>query len=485
MSYSLENLRYGWQAVVGLGILAGAGIYVAVNRSHYVTAADEAEIVLAIVERCMGTQYGTNADGTPQYRVAPPVLVQTWVTSVVTEVVLTNQYTNGIDGTVTNVVYTNWIFTYTTNLYTNVFTYFAGSHWSDEKIIFLQSLDDKIKDLVQWYVDTNSLSPLLAPTGDIRMLTVTGLWDSLQIGDRTNRFTQSPARTNSITTNFLICYTSYWPAGSIVTNCYTSSVNQSVNFAITTSTWVTWTNWPQVVVTNTNALVLVPSDAWERDTRIYAEALQERYKVLQAMKVTSPAVTIARTNQFQYDSSGVYPNLWLDAVALTEANDWEESSQDYPWCSFGIGGEPPGQFAAFRRRSIYNFQTCAATGIAHTTVLQTIVKAEPRVYFGAIGVDIANSENAVFDGGGDWAVADEWVEVLTSTSLADFLIVSEEYGSLVNEPTWCADPGTGPIEYYPWSGSLIPCHAKTRGYYIADKRAITAWDFFYATNRYW
>lgn len=55
---------------------------------------------------------------------------------------------------------------------------------------FMVSLDTAIKALVVSYVDTNNLTEF---NGTWPMLTVTGLWARLQIGDGTNKFTREPS----------------------------------------------------------------------------------------------------------------------------------------------------------------------------------------------------------------------------------------------------------------------------------------------------
>ena len=94
------------------------------------------------------------------------------------------------------------------------------------------SLDSTIKALVPYYCDTSSIYD---GTTNISMLTVTGLFSSLQIGDHTNQFTAIPC----------------------------------------------WTNNPGTTNCTTNAATFGPW-AWYN----YVVAWQERYKVLNALKMT-------------------------------------------------------------------------------------------------------------------------------------------------------------------------------------------------------
>jgi hypothetical protein len=145
-------------------------------------------------------------------------------------------------------------------------------------------MNTTIKALIPYYVDTNTVYD---GTTNIVMLTVTGLWASLGIGDKTNQFTRTPCWTNPVSTNWVVNYTSYWPStnGTATNINYTSDYRQVVNYAQSwTATgghvWVTSSNWANSVVTVTNTATY-GDYPWQ----IYVEDLQERYKVLNALAI--------------------------------------------------------------------------------------------------------------------------------------------------------------------------------------------------------
>ena len=183
MAWSFTNLSYGWKYVVGIS-LAATTIYVASNTRWRVNQADDIELDLAVAERCLATQYGTNAAGEPLYYVSPPEYVRSWHS---------NSYvTTNVPGDAV----TNW----TAQLHTNVFTNVIG--WRTDRAMMID-LDTKIKALVPHYVDSNTVSD---GATNIVALTVTGLWASLSIGDGTNQFTRTPA---GVGTNVTSTYGDY------------------------------------------------------------------------------------------------------------------------------------------------------------------------------------------------------------------------------------------------------------------------------------
>jgi len=87
--------------------LAATTIYVANNTRWRINQADEIELDLAVAERCLATQYGTNAAGEPLYRGDPPEYVRSWYS---------NSYvTTNVPGDAV----TNWTAQLHTNIYTN------------------------------------------------------------------------------------------------------------------------------------------------------------------------------------------------------------------------------------------------------------------------------------------------------------------------------------------------------------------------------
>ena len=237
MSIATTSLKYGWKVLAILTIGAGS-IFVADNVLNRITTRDRIEVTLAVVERCLGTQYGTNGAGEPLYRVAPPSIVRTWTD------------TDGASISMTNAI-----------------------AWRDDLSMKIE-LDAKIKALVPHYIDTNSVYD---GTTNIVMLTVTGLWASLNIGDGTNKFTAIPGWTNAATTN-------YSGTNAISTNAATTNI-------------VSYGPW-----------------AW----RNYLVAWEERYKVLEALKVTEGGVrqTYRSDRGDGYFSKQFY--TWDEAKQQTE-----------------------------------------------------------------------------------------------------------------------------------------------------------------------
>ena len=149
MSIATTSLKYGWKVLAILTIGTGT-IFVADNVLNRITTKDRIEITLAIVERSLATQTGTNP---ATYGVDPPSIVRTWTD------------TNGASVIVTNSI-----------------------AWRDDLSMKVE-LDAKIHALCPHYVDTNSVYD---GTTNIIMHTFTGLLASLNIGDGTN-FTAIPA----------------------------------------------------------------------------------------------------------------------------------------------------------------------------------------------------------------------------------------------------------------------------------------------------
>lgn len=199
MSIKTTALKYGWYIVFG-AVLTGAGIFTSDYAGKYIFQRDAMQVILGTVERCYATQITTN----PTYSVSPPSFVRSWVS------------TNDLTGT---------NFAWVTKQVTNTI-----SGYTDRSMMV--DLDAKIFALIPYYVDTNTV---FSGTTNIYMLTVTGLFASLQIGDHTNQFTATPC----------------------------------------------WTNNAGTTNATTNAATFGPW-AW----RNYVVAWQERYKVLNALKMT-------------------------------------------------------------------------------------------------------------------------------------------------------------------------------------------------------
>jgi hypothetical protein len=370
MAFSVQVIRYGWVALASLGVITGATIYVANNQRHQVKPQDIIEITLGTYERCLATQTSTN----PTYSVTPPSFVRTWTSNVYT--------TNGV------------------TVYTNIVTNTIGWHIDRDMMI---SLDTTIKALVPYYVDTNTVYD---GTTNIVTLTVTGLWASLGIGDRTNKFTREPCWTNPV------------------------------------STAATYGDYP-----------------WQ----IYAEDLQERYKVLNALKYS----VIDRNEYFRiYKIDGIVricnsfaqPYLEFQNVVYnikeSTVEGWGSASwQDYdnylrPWL-FGAKHYPESINHVERERCSFDY----AFG-------NTSLNCDYEVHF---RFENWLSSIGPFQNFGDYNVSEGQYCKVSSGQLDGSGIISNIYG--------------GNFEYMP----------DLQGNYFASAfKVIFKWhDFQYCTNKYW
>jgi hypothetical protein len=234
MAWTFTDLKYGWKIAAGI-TLAATTIYVASNTRERVNQVDVIELVLGVTERCLATQYATNP---VSYYVAPPSFVRSW-------------YSNSYETTnVPGDLVTNWYAVLHTNAFTNVIG------WRTDRAMMVE-LDAKIKALVPYYCNTDTVYD---GSTNIVMLTVTGLWASLGIGDGTNQFTSVPA----------------------------SGTNAATYGAL----------------------------PW----RIYKKDLEERYKVLNALKMTRPKLQWSGEFYYSYyitawDGGQVHGDSWGGADA--------------------------------------------------------------------------------------------------------------------------------------------------------------------------
>jgi len=148
MSIATHAIKYGWVYLATLTLGAGT-IFMADPVLRRITLKDRIEVTLAVVERCLATQYSTNPI---LYRVDPPSIVRTWTD------------TNGASVIMTNAI-----------------------EWRDDLSMKVE-LDAKIEALCPYYVDANSVYD---GSTNIVMHTFTGLLASLDLGDHTN-FTAIP-----------------------------------------------------------------------------------------------------------------------------------------------------------------------------------------------------------------------------------------------------------------------------------------------------
>lgn len=290
MAWTFTDLKYGWKIAAGI-TLAATTIYVASNTRERVNQADIIELALGTYERCLATQYSTNPVA---YYVAPPSFVRSWHS---------NSYeTTNVPGDLV----TNWVAVLHTNIFTNVIS------WRTDRAM-LAELDATIKALVPYYCDTNTLYD---GSTNVVMLTVTGLWASLGIGDHVSQFTRVPA-------------------------------------------------------SGTNAATY-----GELPWRIYKEDLEERYKVLQALQAVR---FINFGSQGQIIWNGIFDCYVIQRETATVFNDFQplRSLTDYLWCLTALwnafaDSSSPQEYYMDSSSNIWPFSTgfwetaCAYQGIEYT-----------------------------------------------------------------------------------------------------------------------
>lgn len=417
------DLPYGWKAINGINTNEDS-IYNATNQREQVKQVDIIPLVLGTHERCLGTQYQTNS---PMYYVAPLTnVMEDWVT-------------------------TNDSGSYVTNTFTNAIGWYVNQNT-------MMDVDTKIKALVPYYVDTNTVYD---GTTNIVMLTVIGLWASLEIGDHTNKFTRTPCWTNSISTNWIVCYTSYWPStnGTATNINYTSQYQQVVHYAESwTATgghiWASCTNWPSEVVQVTNTATY-GDYPWQ----IYKEDLEERYKVLEALRMTRDTVQIT-TNYTRAVNSNNYAGAVIGYLATNFDKNYNTP------VSAGIDNYPSADSITMQRtRGKYYFPG---------SVLTTNVPIKSFVGKGQI--DHAHflpaSETEYFAASDALGEYKEWIDIIPAMInpvSSDFPVTNNSFfnNSSIPPPNGIY---TG-IYSYGWS--------------IQTPKAFIEWNFQYCTNKYW
>ena len=386
-----------------------------------------------------------------------------------------------------------------TNLFTNAYeteTNMIG--WFPDQD-YMIALDSKIKDLVPYFVNTNTLG---GSSSNIAMLTITGLWASLEIGDggmhvttNTNTwvvstnygssFTRTPCWTNPISTNWIVNYTSYWPStvGVPVTNCYTSDYRQVINYAQSwTATggyvWVTSSNWASSIVTVTNAATYegYPS-------QLYIESLQERYKVLNACQYMQRAGALEGIMKYGGANGGDNPDhksdvTWMKYLAQTNYAAYSPTSNS----TFSIyshilriwrspyGPQDPWYDASLRRiyGDIVVSNIPEVPDITHTWELYVVAEGHDDWIS-------TFSTNCVWDFDtfgdfGDTPVDGVVSKVDEDTAPSADTEHSSSFGSL-SQPSWCSTPPVATDHY--------------KGYTVRDMAFLLKWGLRYCTNAYW
>lgn len=420
MSIPTQALKYGWVALATLTI-GGASIFVVNNQMARINTATRIEIVLGTIERCLATQTGTNADGSPICAVAPPEIVSSWYSNSYVPTVLTNGES----------IITNW----TAVLWTNIVTNAIG--WLDDPEV-KDVFDAKIKELVPYYVNTNTLS---GGSSNIDTLTVTGLWADLNIGDGTNLFTAIPCWTNS--------------TGQVVVATYGA--------------------WP-----------------W----RNYVTDWHERYKVLNALKITARSQEAIIRNRmvdfaFYLNTNTVLQTLtWAEAKAAVDALfvTGVDSEHAFTWTNTAYLDD---EYAGFRIFTVALLRTSwpdAALVSQGQEILgfvpfwsSTQMTASVQIYYRCdptqsiyVAAGWPSAIPMAFEGYG--LVGDGSYHLLPGTNFG--LNLPSEC------PVWCDDATTNSWAYQ-YSGDDDWYYFEARGTKIQSCQTLQTWQFSYCTNNFW
>jgi hypothetical protein len=363
--------------LTALGVITGTTIYVVDNQRRHIKPEDIIQLPLAIAERCLATQTGTNSQGQPVYAVNPPSFVRTW------------KDTNGV-----NIVVTNTI------------------GWHTDRAMMV-SLDTTIQQLCPYYVDTNSVYD---GTTNIVMNTFTGLLVKLGIGNGTN-FTRTPA-------------------------------------AYTPNNVATYGDYP-----------------WQ----IYVEDLQERYKVLNAMKMSRESTTCSRSGRgASYFMGTNLPHTWTGAK-----DDCENRPPDGGYNTQTNNPFPYHYFEAYTA-GIMDDMTYA------TNYYATMVRRAGRVgrHFNPTNLTYtANLYLQATNGPFEWG-SGSGTEVHTFDDFGDGVSEIYELQQTRSDGLWF-NIGNTNYPAVPWCNEPTRVLGQTRGYSIHRWDVFYNWQFNYCTEKYW
>ncbi|MDD5485938.1 MAG: hypothetical protein PHW65_00025 [Dehalococcoidales bacterium] len=380
------------------------------------------------------------------------------------------------------------------------------------------NFDSFIKLLITNYPD---VSTVYEDTTNLTMLTVTGLFSSLGIGNGLNQFTTVPCWTNPVQTNYHICYTSYWPTNGATfptTNNYTSSYNQVVNYGKSWTEaggviWASMSNWPSEVVRITNAAVYGDYSGYQ----IYPINLEEKYKVLEALKKTNYVWHTVTTSIIQNTISGVgvggigvvhYSDREFYSTGTYASNDyyvysaiflslWPEnigSSYDFPKNYSYVS-----YFKDTSGRVTFHMKRFAVESYLRLGPFNTNIPHSCIVSARSVCVDAGCYTNDFTTQGVFSPNENEWVNIIDVENSINEYEQSAVYGS-TNGPSWVDRPLWELTDYY------VSCRGNDSeiGYtacYVPDSvRSYTTntftnfypsqanlWDgnYIYCTNKYW
>jgi len=393
MSVATQALRYGWKALAIL-TLGGVTIFTADTTMRRITTETVIQIVLGVHERCLATQYSTNP---VSYYVSPPEFVRSMIS------------TNGAGG-------------WETNSMTNTID------WRMDRAVMI-ALDAVITNLIPFYVNTNTVCD---GTTNIAMLTVTGLWVQLQIGD------------------------------------YGMHVTTNTNTFVVSTNW--GTDFTAIPAIGTNAAIYGPW-TW----RNYVTPWQERYKVLNALKVTFPDLSGISTGRYDVPAAFEYGS-WSNAKTHSELNftngvSWRETefqcftagflyTNNYTYMSW---------IRTFRL-SAPGLASALNSNVPHNIwfFLKPTLPEMPGT--------LTKTNGAVFDDNELGLILNTW------SIVTDYPFGLPEGTA----PTWCEEPtvNSAPGWYF---GPEYTGFMELRGFIIKEEnqKNIVNWQFNYCTNHFW
>lgn len=341
MGWTFNDIHYGWKIAAGI-TLAGTTIYVASNQRQRINQADMIEIVVGVHERCLAT-----ATGAGTYGVAPPSYVREW------------QDTNGTV-TVTNTI-----------------------GWRVDRDMLVET-DEKIKALIPYYVNTNTL---FDGTTNISMLTITGLWASLDIGDGTNLFLSVPAK-------------------------------------------------------GTNAAVY-----GEYSQRIYVECLEERYKILNYLQVTDRG--LPNWCDIYYNEGPSQEWSW-EAAKTSASNLYLSGYFESSLTNYSLGTNIQATVNIFSKSSGGEVSGAAYYAYLYGQALTLGLKTySPVLYicdFYIKSLDINWATQIYNEQGSGLSESIPWTFLERSGLASNVFISTTNYGSYSTLPIWCDEPTTNDID---------------------------------------
>ncbi len=370
-------------------------------------------------------------------------------------------YSTQYQGTNIIAIYTNDALAVLTKTSTNLITIYVESN-------LLSSVDNTIKLLIPQYVNTNLISNGMTI---IDMLTVTGVFAALNIGDGTNQFTQETPRTNLVETNFWVIYTNFFPNGVATTNSYTSTVDQTVNYAASWDginyIWTNRTGWPTAISTISTTAVVYGGWPWT----IEKASLIERYKVLNYLKKTT--ASMPSFTRWKRGTNITFVATWTGAVAEAESNFHANLVVTNRSLYAGVAGGVPVHLSVWtwgRAAPLYQTWIVNSQIKAHVTNICDEMEKTVDFYWKFDTDSFDYWTNKVDDGNGVSVFTNAYKLISTvDGGTSSYVIMTNWFGmtNIDTVPNWVAEP---------------PANHVFHGLKSGIQTAIVDWGFSYCTN---